>query len=153
MSRWPCWRSTAGSPRAGNRRGRCRPAPGWSPRPAARCSPAWRSARWGRPRRARWLRLGAGCLIVAELPLVILQQATQSTFPVGTLLYRWPAEVAATAPGAPAVLGPDGQRWQRAMGSFPHPNVLGGFVAAFLVLGLPWLAQGGRTGTAREQGT
>src|SRR5207302_847525 len=44
-----------------------------------------------RPRLARWLLLGAGCLIVAELPLVLLQQATQSTFPAGTLLYRWPA--------------------------------------------------------------
>src|SRR5438067_10401916 len=60
--------------------------------------------------------------------------------------------MAATAPGAPAVLGPDGQRWQRAMGSFPHPNVLGGFVAAFLVLGLPWLAKGGQAGLARERG-
>lgn len=98
-----------------------------------------------RPGLARWLLLGCGLLLVVELPLVVLQEATQSTFPTGTTLDGWRREVPATASGAAVILGPHGLRWQRALGSFPHPNVLGGFTALILVLGLPWLARGGRS--------
>jgi len=66
----------------------------------------------------------------------LLQQVTQSTFPEGTLLGAG-GEIPASAPGAFVVFGANGLRWERAMGTFIHPNLLGGFVALSLVLGLP----------------
>ncbi|HEX5503590.1 MAG TPA: O-antigen ligase family protein [Thermomicrobiales bacterium] len=101
-----------------------------------------------RPALGRWLLAGCGALLLVELPLVALQIATQSTFPTGTLLDRWPREMTAAMSGAAVVIGPHGLRWQRALGSFPHPNVLGGFAALTLVLLLPRLARPGRARAA-----
>jgi hypothetical protein len=89
-----------------------------------------------RPGLARRVVAGLGCAVVVQLPLALLQEATQSTFPMGTWFYRMPQELPAAASGAAVAFGPDGLRWQRAMGSFLHPNILGGFLAASLVLGL-----------------
>jgi O-antigen ligase len=69
--------------------------------------------------------------------MVVLQELTQSTFPVNTLLLGLPAETRAASPGAWVVAGANGLRWQRALGTFPHPNVLGGFLALTIVLLLP----------------
>ena len=88
-----------------------------------------------RPGLARWILIGFGCLILLELPLIVLQEITQSRFPLALLAGADPGP--ASAPGAAVVFGPNGARWQRAMGSFPHPNVLGGFLAMGLVLALP----------------
>lgn len=88
------------------------------------------------PRLARLVVVGLGCAVVAELPLALLQEITQSTFPMGTWLYGMPQELPSTASGAAVAFGPGGLRWQRAMGSFLHPNILGGFLAASLILGL-----------------
>ncbi|HLH74191.1 MAG TPA: O-antigen ligase family protein, partial [Chloroflexota bacterium] len=90
-----------------------------------------------RPSLARALRVGFALVVIAEAPLVAVQIVTQSTFPTGTLLWGWPAEISAQTPGAFVVFGPDASRWQRAFGSFPHPNVLGGFLAITMLLTLP----------------
>jgi O-Antigen ligase len=89
-----------------------------------------------RPALARWLVVGLAALVLVELPVALLQQVTQSTFPEGTLLGAG-GEIPASAPGAFVVFGANGLRWERAMGTFIHPNLLGGFVALTLVLGLP----------------
>lgn len=94
-----------------------------------------------RPRLARWLLIGFGCLILLELPLIVLQEATQSEFPLVALLGSGGNPGPASAAGAAVLFGLNGARWQRAMGSFPHPNVLGGFVAITLVLALPLRAR------------
>jgi hypothetical protein len=94
-----------------------------------------------RPRLARWLVVSFGALVLVELPLVLLQEATQSTFPYLTLLYGLPNELPTSAAGAAVVITSSGARWQRAQGMFPHPNVLGGFLAVTLVLGLVWLGR------------
>jgi O-antigen ligase len=92
---------------------------------------------------ARWLLAGFGCLVLLELPLVVLDEVTQSR----VRIVSWPnlafAFDPASVPGANVVFAPDGTRWQRAIGSFPHPNVLGGFLAVVLVLALPALVKAG----------
>jgi O-antigen ligase len=90
------------------------------------------------------LLIGFGGLILLELPLSVLQETTQSHVQIGTLLGPALASDPASASGAAVVFGPAGARWQRAMGSFPHPNVLGGFVAVALVLTLPYFENVGR---------
>lgn len=90
-----------------------------------------------RPGLARWILIGFGCLILLELPLIVLQETTQSRFPLALLAGAGADPGPASAPGAAVAFGPNGARWQRAMGSFPHPNVLGGFLAMGLVLALP----------------
>jgi hypothetical protein len=98
--------------------------------------------------RREWLAEGILCggavLLVLELPLVIAQIVTQSTFPTGRLLDGWADEQTAAMPGAAVLIAPDGARWQRALGSFPHPNILGGFAAVAVVCALPYLAGGRR---------
>ena len=96
------------------------------------------------PDLARWIIVGFALLLVLQLPLMLLQEATQSTFPIGTLVYHWPSEQLASAPGADVLVASDGSRWQRALGSFPHPNLAGGFVALSLILLLPWFARSGQ---------
>jgi len=97
-----------------------------------------------RPRLARWLLIGFGCLILLELPLSVLQETSQSRLSLASLIGPTSGSYSASAAGADVVFGPNGARWQRAMGSFPHPNVFGGFLAVALVLALPYLARGGR---------
>ncbi len=89
-----------------------------------------------RPRLAHGLLIGFTGLVLLQLPIITLQETTQSTFPVGQYLYGWGTDVSAQVPGDSVVFGNDGTRWQRALGSFPHPNVLGGFIATYIVLGL-----------------
>ncbi len=80
--------------------------------------------------------LAVGCLVVIllQLPLILLQEITQSTYPVHTLTPGLGAEVLANSPTSPVVIEPNGIRWERGQGSFPHPNVLGGFAAIAAVI-------------------
>lgn len=91
------------------------------------------------PPLGRWLLIGMGALVLVQVPFIALQLATQSTFPSGRLFDGWSREVQAEWPGATVVIGPNGTRWQRAVGTFPHPNILGGFAACVVVLALPTL--------------
>lgn len=99
-----------------------------------------------RPELIPWLLIGGVGALVAQLPFAALQLITQSTFPAGWLFDGWSREVSAAASGAAVIIGPDGSRWQRAVGTFPHPNILGGCLAVALVLASPWLLRGGRAG-------
>lgn len=92
-----------------------------------------------RPAAARWILLGVVGAFLVQVPIVALQVLTQSTFPTGRLFDGWTRETGAAMSGAAVVIGPGDLRWQRALGTFPHPNVLGGFVAVGLVLALPLL--------------
>jgi O-antigen ligase len=94
------------------------------------------------PELRAWILHACRLVILIELPLVLLQLITQSTFPRETILLGRTAEVPVGAPGAWAIVGADGMRWQRALGSFPHPNVLGGFAALVIVLLAPRLFGG-----------
>jgi len=93
----------------------------------------------------RVLVCGAG-LILLQLPQVIVQELTQSSRSLGSLFPGASPVTQAHVSGALVVFGPGNQRWQRGMGSFLHPNLLGGFLALALVFSLPWLADGGRRG-------
>ncbi|MFN8513993.1 MAG: O-antigen ligase family protein [Chloroflexia bacterium] len=97
-----------------------------------------------RPGLVPWLLLGGALGLIAQIPFVEIQMITQSTYPSGQIFDGWPNDVSANAPGAAAIIGPDGTRWQRAFGTFPHPNVLGGAVAVALVLALPRMLRDGR---------
>ncbi len=91
----------------------------------------------------RMLVCGAG-IIVLQLPQVAVQEFSQTSRSLGSLIPGWPPVTDARIPGSLVIFGPGNLRWQRGMGSFVHPNVLGGFLALALVLSLPWLARGGR---------
>ena len=79
---------------------------------------------------------------VLESTLGVWQFLAQSTF-VSTLL-GMSAHEAGQAGTSVLKLG-DG-RWLRAYGTLPHPNILGGFLAAVLVLWIGYLARFGRDG-------
>jgi uncharacterized membrane protein YidH (DUF202 family) len=99
-----------------------------------------------RPRLAGWVRLGFLALVLIQLPFVALQIATQSTFPNHSIISDGFPETAASQAGASVVIRADGSRVQRATGTFPHPNVLGGFLALALALALPLLSLRSRFG-------
>jgi len=74
-------------------------------------------------------------LLAIEGVLAVLQARAQSTL-LGHFLFNWNTEATAAQSGASVVQLPGGTRWLRAYGSFPHPNILGGF----LCLALPLVA-------------
>ncbi len=74
-------------------------------------------------------------LLVIEGALALAQVQAQSTL-LGPLLFNWTQNATATQPGASIVQLPNGTRWLRAYGTFPHPNILGGF----LCLAIPLVA-------------
>ncbi len=74
-------------------------------------------------------------LLAAQGVLALLQAWAQSTL-IGTALFRWDYEATANQIGASVIQLADGSRWLRAYGTFPHPNILGGF----LCLALPVVA-------------
>lgn len=61
----------------------------------------------------------------------IINQSTVFLAPLGL---NWPGSLDASVPGAVVVQLPDGESFLRAYGTFPHPNILGGF-ALILLLG------------------
>jgi O-antigen ligase len=66
-------------------------------------------------------------LLALEGVLSLVQALTQST-PFSHFLLKWNHGVTAADAGASIVQLPNGARWLRAYGSFPHPNILGGFL-------------------------
>jgi O-antigen ligase len=95
------------------------------------------------PVSAAWLALGlvfSGCLQAA---LAVVQFATQQPVVPESLGLPWLPSADVSIGGTPVVLDPSGDRLLRAFGTFPHPNVLGGYLAIALVL-LPLLASSRR---------
>lgn len=97
-----------------------------------------------RPWFGRRLLVAGAALVLFQLPQVLVQEVVQSSVSLGSPLPGWPPVLPAAASGALVVFGPAGLRWQRGMGSFLHPNLLGGFLALALVLALPWLGRSER---------
>ncbi len=74
-------------------------------------------------------------LLALEGALAVLQVSAQSTL-LGHFLFNWNQEAVPAQSGASVVQLPGGTRWLRAYGTFPQPNILGGF----LCLALPLVA-------------
>ena len=95
------------------------------------------------PVSARWLALGIVCSGCLQASLAIAQFATQQPVVPVSLGLPWLPSADVSIGGTPVVLDPNGDRLLRAFGTFPHPNVLGGYLALALVL-LPLLASSRR---------
>ncbi len=78
-------------------------------------------------------------LLVIEGAVSLLQVQAQSTL-FAPFLFGWKANATASQPGAVVVQLSNGARWLRGYGTFPHPNILGGF----LCLTVPLVAGGYR---------
>ncbi len=74
-------------------------------------------------------------LLAIEGLLSIVQVSAQSTL-WGAYLFNWTQDATPGESGASVVQLPGGALWLRGYGSFPHPNILGGF----LCLALPLVA-------------
>ena len=72
--------------------------------------------------------------VVAQTALALWQAVTQSTAPAGALFNGWPREFGVDDSVAVVAVLPGVDRWLRAYGSFPHPNILGIFLAVALVM-------------------
>lgn len=66
-------------------------------------------------------------LLAIEGALSLAQALTQATL-FSPFLLNWANNVTAADSGVSIVQLPNGARWLRAYGSFPHPNILGGFL-------------------------
>lgn len=72
--------------------------------------------------------------VIAQAALAVWQALTQSTAPTGALFNGWPREFSARDSVAVVAVLPGVDRWLRAYGSFPHPNILGIFLTVALVI-------------------
>src|SRR6266571_4373334 len=82
----------------------------------------------------RWLRVGLAVAVVGQSLLAGWQAVAQTTAPAGTLFNGWAGELTSRDQGASVVILPIVGRWLRSYGSFPHPNILGGFLALSLAV-------------------
>ncbi len=76
--------------------------------------------------------------VVGQALLAAWQAAAQSTAPAGLLFNGWATELTSHDQGVSVVMLPIAGRWLRSYGSFPHPNILAGFLAlslAFIAIG------------------
>ncbi len=73
-----------------------------------------------------------GIVIAAQGALALIQVLTQSTAIPRELYLWWPGQITAAMPGASVVMNAQGQRWLRAYGTLPHPNVLGAMLLVYL---------------------
>ena len=85
-----------------------------------------------------WLALGLVCSGCVQAGLALAQFVTQQPVVPESLGLPWLPSADVTIGGTPVVLDPSGDRLLRAFGTFPHPNVLGGYLALGLVV-LPLL--------------
>jgi hypothetical protein len=72
--------------------------------------------------------------VIAQAALALWQAVTQSTAPAGALFNGWAREFNVDDSVAVVAVLPGVDRWLRAYGSFPHPNILGIFLAVALVM-------------------
>ena len=82
----------------------------------------------------RWLLTGIAVAVVGQSLLAGWQAVAQTTAPAGKLFNGWAAELTSHDQGASIVMLPIVGRWLRSYGSFPHPNILGGFLALSLAV-------------------
>jgi O-antigen ligase len=79
------------------------------------------------PRAWRWFTLGSCAVLAIQIWVGFWQFTAQSTLMNKPLDLNWPGNLLPTMTGASVVQLADGIRWLRAYGTFPHPNLLGGF--------------------------
>jgi len=84
--------------------------------------------------------------IILQATVAVWQTLTQSTAPAGALFNGWTAEYTPRDGVATVAALPLVDRWLRAYGTFPHPNILGAFAAVALAVLLT--AEGSRWRTA-----
>jgi hypothetical protein len=82
----------------------------------------------------RWLLIGVAVAVVGQSLLAGWQAVAQTTAPAGRLFNGWASELTSHDQGASVVILPIAGRWLRSYGSFPHPNILGGFLALCLAV-------------------
>jgi O-antigen ligase len=87
-----------------------------------------------------WVMVAPLALLLAAQGMLALMQAWAQSTLIGQLLFHWGFEATANQIGASVIQLGDGSRWLRAYGTFPHPNILGGF----LCLALPVVAGAAR---------
>lgn len=80
----------------------------------------------------RWFIVGGCAALAIQIFLGIWQFAAQNTAMTLPLGLNWPGDLLPTMSGASVVQLANGVRWLRAYGTFPHPNLLGGFGFVFL---------------------
>jgi O-antigen ligase len=89
-----------------------------------------------RPRAWRPFAIGSIAAIFLQAIIGIWQVSAQSTASTMALGLHWPGELLPSMSGASVVQFADGTRWLRAYGTFPHPNLLGGWTVALLASSL-----------------
>lgn len=89
----------------------------------------------GQPQTWRAFAIGSCAALVLQILFGFAQFAVQSTAFLQPLGLDWPGAVEPAIRGTSVVQLADGMRWLRVYGSLPHPNLLGGFVVAFLLGG------------------
>jgi len=86
----------------------------------------------GRPSAWRSFALGSAAALFLQVVIGGWQVASQSTAFTMNLGLDWPGVILPSISGASVVQLADGTRWLRAYGTFPHPNILGGWTLALL---------------------
>jgi hypothetical protein len=86
----------------------------------------------GRPSVWRSFALGSVAALFLQVVIGIWQVVSQSTVFTMSLDLDWPGNIIPSMSGASVVQLVDGVRWLRAYGTFPHPNILGGWNLALL---------------------
>jgi hypothetical protein len=76
----------------------------------------------------------AAVAVGSQALLAAWQAVMQITAPAGLLFNGWATELTSHDQGASVVMLPVAGRWLRSYGSFPHPNILGGFLALSLAV-------------------
>jgi hypothetical protein len=84
------------------------------------------------PRAWRTFAIGSVAALLLQAFIGIWQFSAQSTAFSMSLGLDWPGDLLPSMSGASVVQLADGLRWLRAYGTFPHPNLLGGWTLALL---------------------
>jgi O-antigen ligase len=84
------------------------------------------------PESWRALALGFCVALLVQIVIGFGQFALQTTAFLTLPGLEWPGQITPAMRGASVVQLADGARWLRVYGSFPHPNLLGGFTLMFL---------------------
>ncbi|MDR7574312.1 MAG: O-antigen ligase family protein [Armatimonadota bacterium] len=92
----------------------------------------------GRP--SAWRPLSFGCFlgILLQTTLAALETIAQSTAFLKPLGLEWPGQLDPSIPGAAVIALPGGQRWLRAYGTLPHPNLLGLYLLGLAAAPAAW---------------
>ncbi len=105
-------------------------------------------------RPSAWRPLSLGCFlgILCQTALAAAESLAQSTAFLEPLGMEWPGRLDPSVPGAAVIALPKGQRWLRAYGTLPHPNLLGLYLLGLAAAPAAWSLRGGRWAFAGQTG-